>query len=40
MPTEAIKTKNLNEVLVMTSTMDLNMITERNGKIYRTPFKG
>lgn len=40
MPTEAIKTKNLNEVLVMTSTMELNMITERNGKIYRTPFKG
>lgn len=40
MATEAIKTKDLNKVLMMSNTNNLNMITERNGKIYRTPFKG
>ena len=40
MSTEIVKTKPLNEVLIMTNTSDLNLVTERNGRIYRTPFKG
>lgn len=35
-----IRTQNLDKVLCMTNTENMNLITERNGKIYRTPFRG
>lgn len=34
-----IKTQSLSEVLTMTNTDSTNFISERNGKIYKTPFK-
>ena len=40
MSQQAIKTQNLDKVLKMTNTEGINMITERGGKIYRTPFRG
>lgn len=35
-----VKTKDLSKVLTMTNTSDTNFISERGGKIYKTPFKG
>lgn len=35
-----VMTKDLSKVLVMSNTSDTNFISERGGKIYKTPFKG
>lgn len=37
--TKVIKKQPLDKVLTMTNTAGSNLITERNGRIYRTPFK-